>query len=43
VLLDDCSSAVVVPGIVDFTDAAEAAYEAFAAAGARRMKSTDWA
>jgi nicotinamidase-related amidase len=43
VLLDDCSSPVVVPGVVDFTDAAEAAYEGFAAAGMRRMKSTEWA
>ena len=42
VLLDDCSSPVVVPGVVDFTDAAEAAYERFAAAGMRRVKSTDW-
>ena len=43
VLLDDCSSPVVVQGVVDFTDAAEAAYERFAAAGMRRMKSTEWA
>ena len=42
VLLDDCSSAVVVPGIVDFTDAAEAAYARFTAAGMRRVKSTEW-
>jgi len=41
VLLDDCSSPVVVPGVVDFTDAAEAAYARFAAAGMRRLKSTD--
>jgi len=41
VLLDDCSSAVVVPGVVDFTDAAEAAYARFAAAGMRRAVSTD--
>jgi hypothetical protein len=33
----------VVPGVVDFTDAAEAAYERFAAAGMRRVKSTDLA
>jgi nicotinamidase-related amidase len=43
VLLDDCSSAVVVPGVVDFTDAAEAAYARFEAAGMRRARSTDWA
>jgi nicotinamidase-related amidase len=41
VLLDDCSSPVVVPGVVDFTDVAEAAYARFAAAGMRRAKSTD--
>ncbi len=41
VLLDDCSSPVVVPGVVDFTDAAEAAYARFAAAGMRRARSTD--
>ena len=37
VLLDDCTSPVVVPGVVDFTDAAEAAYARFAAAGMRRV------
>jgi nicotinamidase-related amidase len=42
VLLDDCSSPVVVPGVVDFTDAAEAAYERFAAAGMRRVQSAEW-
>jgi nicotinamidase-related amidase len=41
VLLDDCSSPVVVPGVVDFTDAAEAAYARFAAAGMRRLRSVD--
>jgi nicotinamidase-related amidase len=41
VLLEDCSSAVVVPGVADFTDAAEAAYARFAAAGMRRALSTD--
>ncbi len=41
VLLDDCTSAVVVPGVVDFTDAAEAAYARFAAAGMRRALSTE--
>lgn len=41
VLLDDCTSPVVVPGVVDFTDAAEAAYARFAEAGMRRVKSTD--
>ncbi len=41
VLLDDCTSPVVVPGVVDFTDAAEAAYARFAAAGMRRAASTE--
>jgi nicotinamidase-related amidase len=41
VLLDDCSSAVVVPGVADFTDAADAAYARFAAAGMRQALSTD--
>jgi nicotinamidase-related amidase len=41
VLLDDCSSPVVVPGVVDFTDAAEAAYARFAEAGMRRATSTE--
>ncbi len=40
VLLDDCSSPVVVPGVVDFTDAAETAYARFAETGARRVIST---
>jgi nicotinamidase-related amidase len=40
-LLDDCSSPVVVPGVVDYTDAAEAAFERFAAAGMQRVRSTD--
>ncbi len=43
VLLDDCASPVVVPGVVDFTDTAEAAYARFAEAGMRRAKSTDLA
>jgi nicotinamidase-related amidase len=42
ILLDDCASAVVVPGVVDFTDDAEAAYARFAAAGMRRVTSADW-
>jgi nicotinamidase-related amidase len=42
ILLDDCSSPVVVPGVVDFTDDAEAAYARFAAAGMRRVASADW-
>ena len=41
VLLDDCTSPVVVPGVADFTDAAEQAFSRFAAAGMRRARSTD--
>jgi nicotinamidase-related amidase len=36
-LLEDCTSPVVVPDVVDFTDAAEAAYDRFAAAGMHRV------
>jgi nicotinamidase-related amidase len=43
VLLDDCASPVVVPGVVDFSDRAEEAYTRFAAAGMKRVKSVDWA
>jgi len=41
VLLEDCASPVVVPGVADFTEQAGAAYERFVAAGARRALSTD--
>lgn len=40
-LLEDCSSAVVVPGVVDHTDAADEAYARFAKAGMKIVKSTD--
>jgi nicotinamidase-related amidase len=40
-LLEDCSSAVVVPGVVDYTHNAEAAFERFAGAGAHVIRSTD--
>jgi nicotinamidase-related amidase len=39
-LLDDCSSPVVVPEVVDFTDPAEDAYARFADAGMHRVLST---
>jgi nicotinamidase-related amidase len=39
-LLDDCSSPVVVPGVVDFTDPAEEAFARFAEAGMHRVLST---
>ncbi|MFM2432783.1 MAG: hypothetical protein RLZZ511_3997 [Cyanobacteriota bacterium] len=40
-LLDDCASPVVVPGVVDFTPQAEAAYARFVAAGMKLVQSTD--
>jgi nicotinamidase-related amidase len=40
-LLEDCTSPVVVPGVVDHTDAADAAYEWFSKAGMHVVKSTD--
>ena len=40
-LLADCTSAVVVPGVVDHTKAADDAYEWFASAGMHIVKSTD--
>jgi nicotinamidase-related amidase len=40
-LLEDCTSPVVVPGIVDHTEAADAAYERFAKAGMHIVKSTE--
>ena len=40
-LLEDCTSPVVVPGVVDFTDEADAAFQRFAKAGMHIVKSTD--
>jgi nicotinamidase-related amidase len=40
-LLEDCSSPVVLPGVVDFTEQADAAYARFAEAGAHIVRSTD--
>ena len=40
-LLEDCTSPVVVPGVVDHTDAADAAFERFAKAGMHVVKSID--
>ena len=40
-LLEDCSSAVVVPGVVDYTDDADAAFVRFAEAGVEIVRSTD--
>jgi nicotinamidase-related amidase len=40
-LIEDASSPVVVPGVVDFTKLADTAYQRFAAAGMTLVRSTD--
>jgi nicotinamidase-related amidase len=40
-LLEDCTSPVVVPGVVDYTAEADAAFERYAAAGMHVVRSTD--
>jgi nicotinamidase-related amidase len=40
-LLEDCTSPVVVPGVVDFTDQADAAFKRFNDAGMNIVRSTD--
>ncbi|MFB0507127.1 MAG: isochorismatase [Thermodesulfobacteriota bacterium] len=40
-LLEDCSSPVVVPGIVDYTDQAAAAFQRYSDAGMHVVRSTD--
>ena len=40
-LLEDCTSPVVVPGVVDYTDEADAAFERFAESGAHVVRSTE--
>lgn len=40
-LLEDCTSPVVVPGVIDFTDMADAAFQRFADAGMHVVESTD--
>lgn len=40
-LLEDCASSVVVPGVVDYTDQADAAFRRFADAGMHLVRSTD--
>jgi nicotinamidase-related amidase len=40
-LLEDCSSPVVVPGMVDYTEEADAAFARFAEAGMHVVRSTD--
>ncbi|RMH66080.1 MAG: hypothetical protein D6676_06305 [Cyanobacteria bacterium J003] len=39
-LLEDCMSPVVVPGVVDFSEAANAAFAEFAAAGINRISTS---
>ncbi len=40
-LLEDCTSAVVVPGVLDFSEQADAAFQRFAHAGVRIVRSTE--
>jgi nicotinamidase-related amidase len=40
-LLEDCSSPVVIPGVVDYTEEANAAFQRFAEAGMHIVRSTD--
>ena len=40
-LLEDCSSPVVIPGVIDYTEQATAAFQKFAAAGMQIVSSTD--
>jgi nicotinamidase-related amidase len=40
-LLEDCTSPVVIPGVIDYTDEADRAFEKFADAGMHIVRSTD--
>lgn len=40
-LLEDCSSPVVIPGVIDYTEAADAAFKKFADAGMHLVRSVD--
>ena len=40
-LLEDCTSPVVVPGVIDYTEQADAAFHKFAAAGMHVVRSTE--
>jgi nicotinamidase-related amidase len=40
-LLEDCTSPVVVPGVVDYTEEADGSFRKFAAAGVNIVRSTD--
>jgi nicotinamidase-related amidase len=39
--VEDCTSAVVVPGVMDYTDLADDAFRRFANAGMHVVRSTD--
>ncbi len=41
-LLEDCTSPVVIPGVIDYTEDADAAFQKFAEAGMRIVRSTDF-
>lgn len=40
-LLEDCSSPVVIPGVIDYTDQADAAFQRYSDAGMRVVRSAD--
>jgi nicotinamidase-related amidase len=40
-LLEDCTSPVVIPGVIDYTEQADAAFGRFAEAGMHVVRSTD--
>jgi nicotinamidase-related amidase len=40
-LLEDCTSPVVIPGVIDYTEQADQAYERYAQAGMHIVRSTD--
>ncbi|MFQ5628946.1 MAG: isochorismatase [bacterium] len=40
-LLADCTSPVVIPGVIDYTDEADAAFQKFAASGMHLVRSTE--
>ncbi len=40
-LLEDCTSPVVIPGVADYTDEADAAFQRFSDAGMHVFRSTD--
>jgi nicotinamidase-related amidase len=39
-ILEDCSSPVVIPGVIDYTEQAEGAFQRFAEAGMHLVQST---